>query len=64
MCHYRLPDMVAALTRDSAECPATSPADRRPDIGDITLPPAEKHLVSTVIRAKVPHTTILEGNLL
>jgi predicted pyridoxine 5'-phosphate oxidase superfamily flavin-nucleotide-binding protein len=61
MCHY--PGMVAALTRDSAERPATSPADHRPDIDDITLPPAEKHLVSTVSRAEDPRTTILEGNL-
>jgi hypothetical protein len=63
MCRYRLPYMVAALTRDSAESPANSPADRRPDVDDITPPPADKHLVSTVSRAKLPHTTILEGNL-
>jgi hypothetical protein len=55
MCHYRPLDIIAALTRASAECPADSPTDRRPDVDDITLPPAEKHLV--------PHTTILEGNL-
>lgn len=61
MCHYHLPAMVAALTRDSAERPANSPADRRPDGADITRPAAENHLVSTVSRATVPHTTILEG---
>jgi hypothetical protein len=53
MCHCHLPDIVAAFTRDSAECPADSPVDRRPDVDDITQPPAEK---------QVPHTTILEGN--
>ncbi len=63
MCRYRLPDMVAAPTRNSAEGSTDSPADRRPDVDDITLPPAEEHLAVTVSRAEVPHTAILEGNL-
>jgi hypothetical protein len=47
MCLYRLPDMVAALARDSVACPADPPADHRPDVDDVTPPPTEKHLVST-----------------
>lgn len=38
MCHYRLPDMIAALARD----PAIPPADRQPDVDDSALPPAEE----------------------
>lgn len=60
MCHYRLPEMVAALARDSVE----RPADRRPDVDGTTFPPTEEHLVSTVSRAEVPHTALLEGNQL
>lgn len=37
MCHYyRLPGMVAALNRDSAERPANSTADHRPEVDDGT----------------------------
>jgi hypothetical protein len=56
MCHYRLPGMAAALARE-----ADSLADRRPDVDD-GISPAEEHLVSVGIRAKVPHAAILEGS--
>jgi hypothetical protein len=43
MCLYRLPEMIAALARESAERPAEPPAD----VNDSTLPTVEEQLVGT-----------------
>ena len=42
MCLHRVPDVVAALSRDDAERPADSTAGRRPDADGPTRPPANE----------------------
>ncbi|SFQ70981.1 hypothetical protein SAMN05421810_11412 [Amycolatopsis arida] len=60
MCHYRLPGLVAALTRGGVAWLDDTSVHRRVDVADIALPSGDERRVSAVNGVTVPLTTISE----